>query len=198
MRRLLYKACNTYQKFVHRAFSKKYLFYTNVLLSIGISSTGDILEQSYELHLKEIDYINFKRTAHMAFSGCTAGILCHHWYQILDKVITGRTFDMVIKKLLLDQFICSPVIILSFFATVAIFEENPLNNFTEEVRGKFWKLYKAEWVVWPPAQIINFYFLPTKYRVVYDNTISLGYDIYTSHVKHSKTNKKEKVDSKLQ
>lgn len=47
------------------------------------------------------------------------------------------------------------------------------------------KLYLAEWFLWPPAQIINFCFLPTKYRVVYDNTISIVYDIYTSHVKHN-------------
>lgn len=80
---------------------------------------------------------------------------------------------------------------MSFFATVAIFEENPIENFTDEVRDKFWTLYKAEWVVWPPAQLINFYFLPTKYRVMYDNAISLGYDIYTSHVKHDKSFKKD-------
>lgn len=93
---------------------------------------------------------------------------------------------------MLDQLICSPLIILSFFATVAIFEDDPMENFTEEVKDKFWILYKAEWVVWPPAQIINFYFLPTRYRVLYDNTISLGYDIYTSKVKHQQFRKKMK------
>ena len=42
----------------------------------------------------------------------------------------------------------------------------------------------AEWLLWPPAQFVNFYFLPTRYRVAYDNLISLIYDVYTSHVKH--------------
>ena len=46
------------------------------------------------------------------------------------------------------------------------------------------KLYIAEWVIWPPAQFVNFYFLPTRYRVLYDNTISLLYDTYTSHVQN--------------
>lgn len=32
--------------------------------------------------------------------------------------------------------------------------------------------------------MINFFFLPLRYRVLYDNTISLGYDVYTSYVKH--------------
>ncbi|XP_063623419.1 mpv17-like protein 2 [Cydia splendana] len=174
------------------AFSRKNLFYTNVLISIGISTMGDMLEQSYEVYRKKIPGYDLNRTAQMGFSGATAGVICHHWYNILDRIIIGRSLDMVIKKLMLDQFVSSPIIILSFFATVAIFEENPWENFTDEVRDKFLILYKAEWVVWPPAQIINFYFLPTKYRVLYDNTISLGYDIYTSKVKHDKSLKKER------
>ena len=46
-------------------------------------------------------------------------------------------------------------------------------------------LYVAEWVLWPPAQFINFYYLPTRYRVVYDNAISLIYDTYASYIQHS-------------
>ncbi|XP_045495764.1 mpv17-like protein 2 [Colias croceus] len=199
LRRFFHNGYKIYKLAINRAFSSKNLFYTNVFLSIGISTTGDFLEQCFELYTKEIDKLDHARTAQMAFSGLTAGVICHNWYIFLDKIIIGRTFDMVIKKLLLDQFICSPIVIMSFFATVAIFEENPFENFTDEVRDKFWILYKAEWYVWPPAQIINFYFLPTKYRVLYDNTISLGYDIYTSHIKHSKSIKhshKEHKDDK--
>ncbi|KAL0822397.1 hypothetical protein ABMA28_004480 [Loxostege sticticalis] len=190
-RRVFSKAYVSYRKVKDNAFNQRNLFYTNVLLSIGISTLGDLMEQSYEVHTKEIEKIDLHRTAQMGFSGSTAGIICHHWYNFLDKIIIGRSFSMVIKKLFLDQFICSPIIIMSFFATVAIFEEHPLENFTDELKTKFWILYKAEWMVWPPAQIINFYFLPTKYRVAYDNTISLGYDVYTSHVKHSKDYKRD-------
>lgn len=186
------------RKFIHSVnnivkivFKEKNLFYTNIVLSMGISTVGDLLNQSYELFYKDLKKYDFERTTQMTLSGFTSGIICHHWYKYLDKVITGRSLQTVIKKLLLDQFICSPVIILSFFGTIAILEENPLENFTAEVQEKFWTLYKAEWYVWPPAQIINFYFLPTKYRVLYDSTISLGYDVYTSHVKHRKNNKTE-------
>lgn len=196
VRKFFSKAYKTYKQGIDDAFNRKNLFYTNIILSSTISTFGDLIEQNYELHKGEIDAIDIPRTAHMGFSGFTTGIICHHWYNILDKIIIGRSLYMVVKKLLLDQFICSPIIILTFFATVAIFEEHPLENFTDEVRDKFLTLYKAEWVVWPPAQIINFYFLPTRFRVVYDNTISLGYDIYTSQVKHDKSNKTSKAAGK--
>ncbi|XP_037294660.1 mpv17-like protein 2 isoform X2 [Manduca sexta] len=176
-----------FKNVVRIAFSDKFLFYTNITISVSLSSLGDFLEQHYEIYIKEQDKFDLKRTSHMAFSGAAVGVLCHHWYKVLDRFIIGKTLDMVAKKLFLDQMIFSPVMIVTFFGSVALFEENPLENFKEEVRDKFVTLYRAEWMVWPPAQIINFYFLPTRYRVLYDNTISLGYDIYTSQVKHNKS-----------
>ena len=86
--------------------------------------------------------------------------------------------------MLLDQIICSPLTIGTFFVTLAVVEKASADEFLEELRDKSWRLYLAEWVIWPPAQMINFFFLPLKYRVLYDNTISLGYDVYTSYVKH--------------
>lgn len=59
-----------------------------------------------------------------------------------------------------------------------------MSRVKKEIVQKGWMLYAAEWMIWPPAQVINFYWLPTRYRVLYDSTISLGYDVYTSYIKH--------------
>lgn len=182
--------------FTKVAFSDKYLLYTNVSISVTLSAVGDSLQQSYEVYTGEKEKFDIIRTIHMGCSGAGLGILCHHWYKVLDRIIIGKTIDMVLKKLALDQLIFSPIMIVTFFGSLALFEENPLENFKEEVTDKFVTLYRAEWMVWPPAQIINFYFLPTRFRVLYDNTISLGYDVYTSQVKHSTPLKTVTKDSK--
>lgn len=98
----------------------------------------------------------------------------------------GRSLTIVLKKVFWDQLICSPIVISTFFLTLGVLEKSSQEEIVQEIKSKAWKLYAAEWVVWPPAQIINFYWLPNKYRVLYDNTISLGYDVYTSKVKHGK------------
>ncbi len=54
-------------------------------------------------------------------------------------------------------------------------------------------MYLAEWVIWPPAQFVNFWLLPTRFRVLFDNAVSLGYDVYTSHVKHHVPNRAKAV-----
>ncbi|XP_024892099.1 mpv17-like protein 2 isoform X3 [Temnothorax curvispinosus] len=167
-----------------RLFSPKNLLYTNIGISVSLSGIGDVVEQHYEILKGEWDKWCFTRTRNMSVSGMSIGIVCHYWYNFLDTRMAGRTIGIVLKKVIVDQLICSPLCISTFFLTLALLENNSLAEFKDEIRRKAHKLYVAEWVIWPPAQVINFYFLPTRYRVFYDSMISLGYDVYTSHVKY--------------
>lgn len=118
----------------------------------------------------------------MSVAGMTVGVFCHHWYKFLDNRLPGRTIKLVLKKVLIDQTVASPCIIFLFFVTLGVLRKSTPHDVWEEMKDKALRLYTAEWVVWPPAQVINFYILPTRFRVLYDNTISLGYDVYTSAV----------------
>lgn len=178
-------------KFTGCAFSDKYLLYTNLGISFTLSGVGDVIEQQYELirgTLKEWDKL---RTRKMALSGITVGIMCHYYYALLDKRLPGRSMSVLVKKVFIDQLVCSPLCISVFLVTIAYLEGQTLKQFLEDLKRKGWRLYCADWVVWPPAQFINFYFLPPKYRVLYDSTISLGYDIYTSYVNHDKEERED-------
>ncbi|KAJ8974612.1 hypothetical protein NQ317_019357 [Molorchus minor] len=174
----------TFGKFINKAFSDKYLLFTNVGISITLSGLGDVLEQHYEMATDQIEKWDHKRTMNMSLSGTSVGVVCHYWYKYLDKIMPGYTIKMVLKKIVVDQFIGSPICISTFFVTIGWLEGSSKQELMQEMKHKAWKLYVAEWIIWPPAQFINFYLLPTKFRVLFDNTVSLGYDVYTSHVKH--------------
>ncbi|CAG9808500.1 unnamed protein product [Chironomus riparius] len=164
------------------SFSEKYLLTTNCLISVSLSSVGDIIEQNLEIYRKEIHKYDIIRSRNMAASGLTVGVFCHFWYKVLDSRMPGRTFKMVMKKVLVDQMVASPIVIALFFVTLGLMKRESMNETMIEIREKFVRLYKAEWVVWPLAQVVNFWILPLKYRVLFDNTISLGYDVYTSMI----------------
>lgn len=186
-----------------RAFSSKYLLYTNVAISMTLSAAGDMMEQHYQILFGEMTNYDTRRSVKMVSeksnssspwpcqltthllqgcSGITVGVACHYWYKFIDRRIPGRTIGLVLRKVFWDQVIGSPINISVLFITLGFLERRNLAEIGKEMKDKFIRLYTAEWIVWPPAQIINFYWLPNRYRVLYDNTISLGYDIYTSRV----------------
>ncbi|KAG8229111.1 hypothetical protein J437_LFUL009580 [Ladona fulva] len=169
---------------IARVLFRRHLFLTNAGISMSLSGVGDVFQQHYEIIQGDKEKWDPVRTWHMSLSGLTVGVICHHWYIQLDRFIPGRSIKAVTKKVIADQILCSPVCISAIFITLGLLEKAKPQAIMEELAQKGWRLYVAEWIVWPPAQVINFYLLPTRFRVLYDNTISLGYDIYTSYVKH--------------
>ncbi|KAL3275523.1 hypothetical protein HHI36_020282 [Cryptolaemus montrouzieri] len=87
------------KKTVHNAFSNKYLFFTNIILSLTFSGAGDFVEQNYEIATSQITKYDSNRTKNMSLSGCSAGALTHFWYVFLDGAFPGTTFKVVMKKL---------------------------------------------------------------------------------------------------
>ncbi|KAK3875225.1 hypothetical protein Pcinc_019886 [Petrolisthes cinctipes] len=169
------------RRLIHTAFSK-HLFITNVTISLSLSGFGDLLQQRHNLVYRQQEAWDPARTRHMTCSGITVGALCHHWYNLLDRRLPGRTIQVSLKKLLVDQLLFSPVCLTVFFLSLGLFKGGDWQEFLTDLRHKGWRLYAAEWLVWPPVQLFNFYFLPTKFRVLFDNTASLLFDVYTSHV----------------
>jgi len=182
------------REIVRGPVEKHHFLAANIGVSFGLSGLGDLLQQRIErkqpvtlgLSSSKPPPINWRRTLNMSASfGCTAGLLCHYWYLYLDKLLPGRGIRTVVTKIAWDQVMFSPVCITACILVSGCLENKTRDQLLQETVQLGGRLWLSEWFIWPPAQFVNFYFLPTRYRVLYDNLVSLGYDWYTSHLKHS-------------
>ena len=54
-------------------------------------------------------------SARLISLGAVVGPINHYWYAGLDKFLTGNSAQTVVKKILLDQTIASPIFAFTFF-----------------------------------------------------------------------------------
>ncbi|XP_049957885.1 mpv17-like protein 2 isoform X2 [Schistocerca serialis cubense] len=120
----------------------------------------------------------------MFFAGLIQGPPQHYFYKKLDAVLPNRDWKSVCAKIFLDQTVASPICIVLFFCGVGIFEKDAYSEIWSEIKSKFWTVYAADWLVWPPSQFINFYFVPPTYRLMYVNIVTTLYNVFLSYIKH--------------
>ncbi|KAH9409900.1 hypothetical protein TYRP_009646 [Tyrophagus putrescentiae] len=152
---------------------------------------------------KQSNGFNLVRSAHMTAAGLTTGVVTHYWYILLDRCLGSRRTPLVLaKKILLDQVVFSPVNLFVYFSTLGICERSSWRHVKGELVEKgLENIYVVEWAIWPPMQLINFALLPLRYRILFDNVVSLGFDIYSPYVKYktelSCEQEQKKKDSNL-
>ncbi|XP_047986287.1 mpv17-like protein 2 [Leguminivora glycinivorella] len=166
-------------------FKPKNLLLTNSITSGVFMLIGDLAQQEFEYRCHYIkERYDWARSARMLIVGAFMGPL-HHWYYIyLDKVLPQADIRTVGKKIAADQLFASPATILLFFIGMGMLENKSIQETKDEIVYKFKYTYVGDCLFWPPIQFINFYFLPTKYRVFYINGATMLFNVFLSYIKH--------------
>lgn len=168
-------------------FFKKHLMATNISISITFSGLGDIIEQYIErvfLHTGPARWDTI-RTSKLASTGLPVGILSHYWYLQLDKRFAQTSHLNVLRKIVASQLIYAPACILVFFLTLGVLNRTHPNEIWFNIESKGKRLYMVDWITWPPISLVNFYLIPLRYRLLYENVVSIGFDVFNSYVYHN-------------
>ncbi|XP_047019939.1 mpv17-like protein 2 [Helicoverpa zea] len=166
-------------------FFKKNLLFTNSITSGVCMVFGDLVQQEFEYQSKVLpNRYDWGRAARMFIVGTAMGPLHHYYYVYLDKILPKVDLKTVFIKIFWDQALASPVTLVTFYYGMGLLETKTWKECTAEIKTKFLFSYLGDCLYWPPVQFINFYFLPTQYRVFYINVATMVFNVFLSFMKH--------------
>jgi protein Mpv17 len=74
-----------------------------------------------------------------------------------------------------------------YFAVIRCLEGHPELIMTT-LQSKFLPTLAANYMIWPLAHLINFRFVPSEYRILYNNVVCVAWLTGLSFLTHSKIN----------
>jgi Mpv17-like protein len=92
--------------------------------------------------------------------------ILYNWYKWLDGKFPGIARKTILKKLVLDQFLLTPPLLVIFYTGMSLMELKFDDPF-EECRKKFVATFQRSCLFWLPAQTVNFILIPPAFRVIY-------------------------------
>lgn len=84
-----------------------------------------------------------------------------------------------------DQLLFAPIILAGFFITNSLFEDPSTEGLKKGIKNykeKIWETLKINWMIWPLATTINFWFMPVQYQVLFANFVGLFWNIILSYI----------------
>ena len=124
----------------------------------------------------------------MGVYGIIGAALGTKWFDLLEHKLSpmianvlglsGRT-SMGLLKVSLDQFIWSPIVSVLFLSYQALVNKaDPV----KAIKKDFVKLYSTALMFWFPVLLLNFMFVPHKYRIIVANLAGLVWGFLLSYL----------------
>jgi len=152
-----------------------------MITSGSLFGAGDAISQYVDGTASSRSGYNYERTSKaMIWGGIIFAPLAHVWYnKVLEKLIPGTKTSAVLTKVALDQTLWGVAINSLYLAYATVYINNgSLSDVEPTVTNKIWPLMKANWVLWPAVQLVNFRFVPGPLQVPFINVVVLAWSCY--------------------
>ncbi|MCO5580406.1 hypothetical protein L7F22_034272 [Adiantum nelumboides] len=104
-------------------------------------------------------------------------------YLTLSKLLPGPGTTRAGARLILDQFLFSPIFIGIFISALMTLEGHPY-DIVPKLKQDWFTVVLANWKIWIPFQFLNFLFIPQQLQVLAANVIALAWNTYLSFAAH--------------
>ncbi|KAG5187937.1 peroxisomal membrane protein-related [Tribonema minus] len=147
-------------------------------------TVGDILAQKFINKDAEYDFMRTVRLG--SFGALVHGPTGHWFYGMLDSKLPGTAPMTVATKVAIDQTIWNPIFGIMFFSYLGLTEGKSVDQIYQKIKADLATAVMGSWTVWIPAHTINFKFVPTSQRLLYINSIQIGYNVFLSFLGNKK------------
>jgi len=86
----------------------------------------------------------------------------------------------VLKRVAADQFVFSPFGLCCFFTFMTVAEGGGKRQVIRKFEDLYFPTLKANWVIWPAVQLINFRVMPLRFQIPFVSTIGIAWTVYLS------------------
>uniref|UniRef100_A0A6U0S6P1 Peroxisomal membrane protein MPV17 n=1 Tax=Eucampia antarctica TaxID=49252 RepID=A0A6U0S6P1_9STRA len=168
---------------------------TKALTSLTGFTLGDILAQKF-VNEDGAPY-DIMRTIRLGSFGLLLhGTTGHYFYGFLDSKLPGTKPVTVATKVAVDQFFWNPIFGCLFFGYLNAAEGKSFEDYKLKLKSDLQTAVMGSWAVWVPAHTINFAFVPPAQRLLYINSIQIGYNVFLSFLANKKVDVEVEVEEK--
>lgn len=149
---------------------------------------GDLIAQHFGHPHAALDILRVLRLG--AYGLLIDGPIGSMWYDVLEQHVFPKeplSTKAVISKTALDQVVYATIMTGVYFVIIRLLEGHP-EAIIPTLQSKFLPTLAANYMIWPLAHIINFRFVPSDYRILYNNVVCIAWLTGLSFLTHSKIN----------
>ncbi|RDW85805.1 hypothetical protein BP5796_04130 [Coleophoma crateriformis] len=126
---------------------------------------------------------DFERTTRFMAYGFMMAPVQLKWFQFLTRafpITKTSAFGPSMKRMAMDQLVFAPVGIAVFFTAMSLAEGASRRQITHKLRDMYLPTLKANYMVWPLVQVINFRVMPVQFQLPFVSTIGIAWTAYLS------------------
>lgn len=126
---------------------------------------------------------DFERLTRFMAYGFLMAPVQHKWFGFLSRtfpITKSAAFMPAMKRVAFDQFLFAPIGLACFFTFMTVAEGGGRRAVVRKFQDVYVPALKANYMVWPAVQILNFRIMPIQFQIPFVSTIGIAWTVYLS------------------
>lgn len=126
---------------------------------------------------------DFERLTRFMSYGFLMAPVQFQWFGALSRwlpITKQRAFVPALQRVAMDQLIFSPISLACFFTFMTVAEGGGKRAVIKKFQEVYVPALRANYVLWPAVQIINFRVMPIQLQIPFVSTIGIAWTAYLS------------------